>query len=97
MQFDYTFVKAARQSGEMSNKNVGQATGNQNNSSYNYDDIIWRTEVQFKGFEQVYFFTYINEYNKEVTEMIPTTFEIPSKAVETLSRNQYGKKTKSRS
>lgn len=58
-------------------------------------DLIWETHFEFKAFKEVIFLSYIDEYNKEVTTILPSKFQdqIPKDAKEESFINRYGVKT----
>ena len=92
-QHDYTFVKAASFSdGGIQSKHIGQSMGNPQTNNYNQDNVIWRRHIEFKAFVKVYFMTSINEWGKEVTEVVPKTFKIPKDATKTRVLNNHGMK-----
>lgn len=75
-------------------KLVGQAMGGGVNRKYNQRRLIWRCHFEFKAFKSLYFLTYMNEFGKEVTEVLSDKFEIPSNATEVKFINRYGKNAK---
>lgn len=58
-------------------------------------DLIWETHFEFKAFKQVIFLSYVDEYNKEVVTIMPSSFSsyIPDNATSETFINRYGNKT----
>lgn len=52
---------------------------------------IWKVFLQFIAYREVYFLTYLNDYNREVTEVVPSNYPIPEDATTRRVRNRYGK------
>lgn len=92
-QKDYSFIKAALNTqGGIHSKHIGQSMGNPQNNNYGSEDVIWRRHLEFKAFVKVYTMTSINEWNKEIVEFIPISFNIPEEAQKVKVTNKYGLK-----
>lgn len=89
-QYDYSNVRAAIESTDFSEKHIGQAQGQGTSRNYHTQDLIWKTYLEFKAYRQVIFYTYTNENNNRVTEVVPDTFEIPKDAAKVKFKNRYG-------
>lgn len=55
-------------------------------------DLIWETHFEFKAFKNVIFLSYVDDYNKEVVTIMPSSFEefIPKDADTESFTNRYG-------
>lgn len=78
--FDTTTEDMFRHSEDQHDKTVGQAMGSGTNRRYNSERLLWETHIEFKGFREIIFLTYLDEYNKEITEIVDGKFEIPEHA-----------------
>lgn len=58
-------------------------------------DLIWETHFEFKAFKEVIFLSYIDEYNKEIVTILPSSFSdnIPDTAYSEKFTNRYGVQT----
>lgn len=58
-------------------------------------DLIWETHFEFKAFKNVIFLSYVDEYNKEVVTIMPSSFSqfIPPTADTETFTNRYGVET----
>lgn len=75
-------------------KTVGQAQGSGTNRRYNNERLIFKTHFEFKAFRELVFVTYFDEYGKELTEVHPSNFDIPSDATSIKFTNKYGRASK---
>lgn len=89
-QRDYSFVQGARESTDVFEKHVGQSMGTGTNWRYNTERLVWKTYMQFKAYAHVIFLTYTNELGKQITEIVPSSYEIPDDAVKVQYKNRYG-------
>lgn len=89
-QYDYSAVRDAIEKTDATEKHIGQAQGQGTSRSYHTDDLIWKTYLEFKAYRQVIFYTYTNENNSRVTEVVPDSFEIPKDAEKVKYKNRYG-------
>ena len=89
---DYSSVELLYDNDHRANKEVGQHmdihSDVRNRSSSRY---LWKVFLQFIAYRDTYFLTYLNEYNREVTEVVPANYPIPKDATETRVKNRYGK------
>ncbi len=90
--FDTTTEEMFRFSQDQHDKTVGQAQGNGTNRKYNTDRLLWETHIEFKAFREIIFLSYTDEYNKEVTEVVDSKFEIPDYAKSIKFTNKFGNK-----
>lgn len=70
-------------------KRVGQFQGSGTSRQYYTERLVWETHIEFKAYREVIFLTYTDDYNKEVTKIVPSNFEIPENAVEYSIENKY--------
>lgn len=57
------------------------------------NNLIWETHFEFKAFKEVIFLSFIDEYNKEIINVMPSSFSesIPDNAITEKFTNKYGK------
>lgn len=72
------------------NKTVGQHQVNSGTIRDKFNNLIWETHLEFKAFRKIGFLTYLNEYNKEVTELVSDDFDIPKDATKIKFTNKWG-------
>lgn len=58
-------------------------------------DLIWETHFEFKAYKELIFLSYIDEYNKEIVTIMPSSFsdQIPDNADKESFINRYGQKS----
>jgi hypothetical protein len=52
--------------------------------------LLWETHFEFKAFKELVFLNYTDEYNKQLTEIMPGDFVIPDNATKEKFVNMYG-------
>lgn len=77
--------------GTLSDKRVGKNQGQGLERSYNYESLIWETHLEFKAYKPIVFITYLDDYNKQITEQVSDSFKIPRTAKKEKFTNKYGK------
>lgn len=75
-------------------KNVGTHQGQGIQHRYNKERLLWETHIEFKAFRRFWFVTYLDEYNSEITTMLPDTFKVPKSAKEESFINKWGDESK---
>lgn len=71
-------------------KTVGTHQGQGVQRRYNNERLIWETHIEFKAFRRLIFITYYDEYNNEITVILPESFEIPKSAKKEKFVNKWG-------
>jgi len=71
-------------------KRVGKHQGQGLERYYNYETLLWETHLEFKGFKEIIFMSYRNEYNKKVYDIVSKDFEIPKDAKKEKYINKFG-------
>jgi hypothetical protein len=89
VQDDTTFQMLEGLNGS-DDKSIGQSQGNGVNRRYNDERLIWETHLEFVAFRAINFYTYVDEYNESITEIVPDNFEIPEDAVKVKFTNKWG-------
>lgn len=79
---------------DYADKNIGQYQGQGTESNYNYETLVWETHLEFKGFKEIIFLSYKDEYNKRIYEILDKSFKIPSGSKTEMYVNRFGDKNK---
>jgi len=80
-------------SGDAADKRVGKHQGQGLVRDSTYETLIWETHMEFKGFKEITFISYRNEYNKKVYDILSKDFEIPKEATKENYTNKFGEVT----
>lgn len=58
-------------------------------------DLIWETHFEFKAYKELIFLSYVDDYNKEIVTIMPSSFSdyIPDSATSESFINRYGQKS----
>jgi len=59
------------------------------NVNSNRHDLVWETHLEFVAFKSVVFLSYMDEYNKPITEILSSDFEIPDYATKEKFINKF--------
>lgn len=91
--FQTTTQELVRGSQDIDDKTVGQAQGSGMDRQYFSDRLIWETHIEFKAFREVIFLTYTDQYGQEITDIVPSEYEIPEFAEKVNYINKFGDKS----
>lgn len=90
---DYSGFELFFDNDHRGNKEIGQHMDIHSDTRNRHGGrLIWKTFLQFIAYREVYFLTYTNDYNREVTEVVPSNYPIPKDATTRRITNRYGKK-----
>lgn len=91
--YDTTSLDMGLHLQDAQHKTVGQAQGSGTNRRYNNERLVFRTHFEFKAFRELTFVTYTDEFDKEVTEVHPSNFDIPPNATRIRFTNRFGRQS----
>lgn len=74
-------------------KLTGTHQGNSGTIRDRLANLIFETHFEFKAFKCVYFLTFPDEYNNQITECVSDEFEIPNTATKINYVNKYGQQS----
>lgn len=80
--------------GDYADKRIGKHQGQGLERYYNYETLIWETHLEFKGFKEIIFMSYRNEYNKKIYDIVSKDFRIPKEATTETYINKFGETNK---
>ena len=91
--FDNTTEEMFRHSQDQHDKTVGQAMGSGTNRKYNNERLLWKVHIEFKAYREIIFLSYLDEYGKEITTIVPSDFTIPKDATKIDFTNKFNNKS----
>jgi len=90
-EFTSEYLRSTRSKDD---KRVGQHQGSGTSRQYYTERLVWETHIEFKAFREVLFLSYLDEYNKEITKIVPSNFEIPEDHTTYNIENKFHNKSK---
>lgn len=91
---DYSSVAIARGMYGPNDPLIGQSMGVRGNQLIDNESLVKRTYLIIRAFDKVNVRTYVDEYNKTITDFVDLNYPIPDNAQTVITKDVYGRSIK---